>query len=223
MKKIYLFFVSLIVINCAIAQQCESFSEKKFRGVVKSMKKYKTDKGRLIGSERYLLGTCFSSAQMYEMALTFDEDQLRGEFLKKYAYSITDYAQIAVVFESFEKMHHALNIYEELRPQILEKRFSGIASHAEAMEETEFSNRLELVKFENYSRDKKDRIRVLFGSSFLNLKQIETLMNEFDYTRDKIWTVKLLYPRSTEKDQFYQLAKSFEYRRDRDEVLALMD
>lgn len=209
--------------NCVVAQQCESFSEKKFRSVVKSIKKYKTDKGRLVGSERYLLGTCFSSNQMYQMASTFDEDILRGEFVKKYAYSITDYEQISIVFESFEKMSHALNVYEELRPQILQRRFSGVSAKQEAMEELEFSERLELLKFENYSRDKKERIRVLFGNSFLNLKQIETLMNEFEYTRDRMWTVKLLYPRSTEKDKFYQLAKLFEYRRDREEVLALMD
>lgn len=222
MKKIFLFLAIGLAANISFGQHCESFDEKDFRRVYKSIKKYKTDKGRLIGSERYLLGTCITSIQMKELAFTFDEDVSRGEFIKKYFHSITDYEYIATVFEVFDKMSHALNVYEELRPGILMER-GGIESTTVAMANEVFLEKLELVKLEKYSRDKQERIRVLFESDFLSLDQIETLMNEFRYNRDKMWSIKLLYPRCTEKDKYYRLAKSFEYERDREEVLALMN
>ncbi|WP_420315719.1 DUF4476 domain-containing protein [Ekhidna sp.] len=222
MKNICLSIALSVITLFSFSQRAESFDEKSFGKMYKTMKKYKTDNGRLISSERYLLGSYVNSSQLRDLASTFDSDAKRGEFIKKYFHSITDYNYIASVFESFNSMSNALNVYEELRPQILKIRL-GEESQSVAMDTSEFSEKLELVKEENYSRNKKERIRVLFGLHALSVTQIEMLINEFDYSRDRVWVAKLLYPRCTEKDKFYRLAKSFDYDRDKDAVLALMN
>jgi len=222
MKNIHLSLILCVLSLTVFSQRTESFNENELRKIYKSMKKNKTDDGRLISSEKYLLGNYISSDQLSYLASSFEYDSKRGEFIEKYHQSITDYNHFANAFESFNSMSAALNVYEKLRPSIL-KILSGDEASTEPMSESIFFEKLGLVKEEDYSRRKKDRIRILFVPHALTLKQVELIINEFEYSRDRVWAARILYPLCTEKEFYYRLVKFFDYDRDKETVLALMN
>lgn len=225
MKKVSLILSISILFNLSLsAQECFSVNEKTFKDIQKKIKKAKTDDSRLLISENYVLGNCFTSKQIGVLLTQFDSDNLRAKFLKKYLYTITDPDHIFMAFNSFDDMAMILSTYEQLRPSILSELNPGLAKvESIAMNDSEFDEKFSFVQAEQYTRDKQERIRYFFEFESLTLDQIDSLVKEFKYTRDQKWVLKLLYARCAEKDRYYRFASIFQYERDREELLAFIN
>lgn len=223
MKSLKLFVILVLFTFFGFAQNCIPINNSSFKKVEKYFKKAKSDERRMLLGESQMLGHCISANQFTLILDHFDSDLGRAEFLKAYFHSISDFHNFQIAFNSFDKISNALNCYESIRPQVLLTISSSKSNKTQEMNQTDFKGRFELVKLEQYARDKKERIRVLFRDAALSFQQVDQIVEQFIYARDKQWALKLLYENCTEKEEYYKFATIFDYSREREEFLSTLD
>lgn len=221
MKKLLASLFSVIILATSLySQQCIPVGEKTLKKSIKSIKSQKTDNDRLLAAERVVLGYCYTSAQMTDLAVLFDEDAFRAKFLDQYLLTISDPENALKVMDSFDKTSNALVFYETIRESIIK---GEVEQELVAMSNGEFKEKFAFVKKEHYRGDQLERIRFFFVDEPLTLDQVEKLVDLFKYTGDQKLVLKLLYPKCVDKDNYFRFASRFKYEGDRESFLSSLN
>lgn len=91
-------------------------------------------------------------------------------------------------------------------------------TYNKAMSESEFNKLLSNVENESFADDQTSFVRIAANSKYFKIDQLVRLLELFSFSDDKINIVRIVYPRTVDKDNAHNLLGAFTYSDDKKKV-----
>jgi len=177
MKKFVIFILFTAFASLAFAQtDCnQSLSSQQFQQRYRQIKGRTTDQSKLQLTNQLVKSYCFSSEQIKEIALLFDDDNYRLQFAQAVYNNTTDKNNFYEVYDAFIYYSNVFRLHDFVSSNTTETSFAG--NSLNEIDETKFPD-YNYPDFINYTGQKK-------CTQYITQRQFNYIVNQIKSSTDE--------------------------------------
>ena len=224
MKSLYLLILFVFATRMAFAQCTTAVTNNIYTQQYTNIASQGSDQLKLDKAIDFGTSFCVSSAQVKAVAMLFATDEMRYDFCMISYHNVVDKHDFYIVYDAFQTFSHAIKLHDYvLDHKAIEKQeqtpvdtVSVLDVEVEpevlcAVDEDRFKDMLIKIKNANFDDDRVAIVKLLNEKNCFSTAQVKRIIEEFNFPAKKLDVAEILYPKCTDRENYYQLQGSFSF------------